>query len=270
MTAETFEPVGACIYCGATNCRLSDEHIVPFSLNGTLVLPSASCETCADVTKRFEQTVARSMYGTLRIKHGFRTRRKKDRPSSFAVIEIDETGIETEKHIPVSLLPTTYWALELPLPGILTGAPKSAMNPEMKVQLKADLKELEAAQQTLGAGSFEISVVMKWGPFCRLLAKIGHCYAMAVLRGKGYQPLLPDIILGRSEFLSHYVGGASSEVPDSDLWLELVSFGESIYVTVGIVLLGRERLPPYQVVVGLVTNPEVVVSAAQQRAGTST
>lgn len=255
MAVELFEAFSACIYCGASGCRLTDEHIVPYSLNGTLVLPRASCDACSEVTKRFEQTVARSMYGTLRIKRGFKTRRKKERPSSFTAVEIDENGVETYKPIPTSLLPTTYLALELPPPGILTGAPKSMMNPEMKIHLKADVREIEAVLTGLGVGELEIGNDLMWGEFSRLLAKIGHCYAMAVLRGKGYEPLLPDIILGRSEFLSHYVGGLLGELPDSDLWLSLVRAGDAMYLTAGIILLGRGRLPPYQVVVGLVTEP---------------
>jgi hypothetical protein len=50
---------GLCIYCGKRDVRLTDEHVVPFSLGGHHILEAASCLTCADITKKFEQDVAR-------------------------------------------------------------------------------------------------------------------------------------------------------------------------------------------------------------------
>lgn len=46
--------------------RLTDEHVVPLSLGGQHILEDASCLDCADVTKRFEQDVAREMLGAAR------------------------------------------------------------------------------------------------------------------------------------------------------------------------------------------------------------
>jgi len=204
------------------------------------------------------------MYGPLRMTRGFKSRRKKQRPTSIPAVEIDEAGIERATEIPVSLLPTVYLALELPPPGILSGAPKSATNPEMKVHLKGDKAEIEAAMRTLDVGKFEIGSTAMWGPFCRLLAKIGHTYAAAMLNGNGYEPLLTDLILGKSDYLSHYIGGATGPIPDSDLWISLLPAGGELYLSVGIVLLGRGRLPPYQAVVGLVTNAERVIDESRK------
>lgn len=263
----SFDPIGACIYCGATDCRLTDEHIIPYALNGTLVLPQASCDACSEITKRFEQVVARSMYGTLRITRGFRTRRKKERPTVIPVATLDETGVEVVRSISVSHLPTTYIALELPPPGILTNAPKSTGSPEMKLILKGNRKEIGALVQHLG-GQLEIPNIVAWGPFCLLLAKIGHAYAAAVLRGIGYEPLLPELILGRSEHLSYYVGGANKEAT-SDLILSIVPLGSETYLSVQISILGPGRLPPYQAIVGKVTDPAAVDCRAREWAGRS-
>jgi hypothetical protein len=263
--SRVLTPLGYCAYCGATGCRLTDEHVVPLSLNGTLVLPRASCDACADVTKRFEQTVARSMYGVLRLKRGFSTRRKRERPTHVSAVAVSEAGLETETTVPVSLLPTTYIALELPPPGILTGAPLSTMNPELKLHLKGDKAEIATALRALEAGTIELSADAMWGPFCRLLAKIAHTFATGVLRGNGYVPLLPDLILGRSQFLSHFVGGATGEMPSGDLWLALLPVGSELYVSVGMALLGPGRLPPYQAIAGRVTDPEAIIAQAQPK-----
>lgn len=262
--SHTFKPFNACIYCGASECRLTDEHIIPFSLNGTLVLPRASCDICSDITKRFEQVVSRSMYGPLRIKCEFNTRRKKERPTSVPAIKVDGAGIETTITVPVGMLPTNYIALELPSPGILTGAEPSNMNPEMKLHIKGDQKEIEIAMRELDVGELELSSMAAWGSFCRLLAKIGHAYSMAVLGGEGYKPLLIDLILGKSDYLSHYVGGTAEDNIESDLQLSLISSRTELYLCVNITLLGRGRLPTYQAVAGLVTDPVAITEKARQ------
>lgn len=53
-----FSPVAMCIYCGAC-VGLTDEHIIPLGLGGTLVLPKASCKPCAEMTSKFEMRALR-------------------------------------------------------------------------------------------------------------------------------------------------------------------------------------------------------------------
>ena len=49
--SRRYAPVGRCIYCGAFSNALTKEHIIPFGLAGNaLVLPKASCQTCAAIT----------------------------------------------------------------------------------------------------------------------------------------------------------------------------------------------------------------------------
>src|SRR5271157_403593 len=69
---------GACIYCGATGVRLTDEHIVPLSLGGAHILEAASCDNCAKITTRFENDVARGLWGDARIAYNAPTRHKKN------------------------------------------------------------------------------------------------------------------------------------------------------------------------------------------------
>ena len=52
-----------CIYGGRSDLELTDEYIVPYSWTGKPVLKGASCRDCEDVTKRFEQKVARDLWG---------------------------------------------------------------------------------------------------------------------------------------------------------------------------------------------------------------
>lgn len=80
-----YESKGACIYCGATGVRLTDEHIVPYSLGGSHVIREASCLSCADITKRFEQRAARDLWGDARTSFNAPTRRKRERRSHIVI-----------------------------------------------------------------------------------------------------------------------------------------------------------------------------------------
>ncbi len=75
MTRRT-KHIGYCIYCLKTNCELSDEHVVPFSLGGDVLLPKASCSKCATITSQFELQVARKILGSYRTRTGAPTRPK--------------------------------------------------------------------------------------------------------------------------------------------------------------------------------------------------
>jgi hypothetical protein len=46
---KSYPAVNKRVYCGAGNCALSDEHIMPYFLGGVLVLPKASCEECQKI-----------------------------------------------------------------------------------------------------------------------------------------------------------------------------------------------------------------------------
>jgi hypothetical protein len=43
---KVFPPVKCCIYCGAQDCKLGDEHIIPQALGGNMILPAAACREC--------------------------------------------------------------------------------------------------------------------------------------------------------------------------------------------------------------------------------
>src|SRR5262249_16560030 len=70
---------GAGIYCGAHDVVLTDEHVIPLSLGGQHILEGASCQSCADVTTRFERDVARDMWGDARNSYNVQSRRKRQR-----------------------------------------------------------------------------------------------------------------------------------------------------------------------------------------------
>jgi HNH endonuclease len=102
---KVYPSVGRCIYCGAVNSDLRREHIIPFGLGGNLVLPRASCRACEALTGKIEQACLRGILGHFRIRHGFPTRRKKERPSTLPVQLVSANGDITIQQVPIKEYP---------------------------------------------------------------------------------------------------------------------------------------------------------------------
>lgn len=130
---QVFAAVGACIYCGSTDSPLSDEHIIPFGLNGNLILPKASCKTCATITGEIERFCLRPMLGDFRSTTGLRTRRKKTRPKTISVRHRDvRRGVEISEDIQTENYPRIALGYCFPPPGILyNGNPNAPIEAEL-------------------------------------------------------------------------------------------------------------------------------------------
>src|SRR5213083_2003330 len=83
----TLEPkyypgIGRCIYCGAlrysaTRERLAAEHIIPEAIGGQFILQEASCGKCEGRINWFEHYCNKELFGPLRYKTGFPSKRRK-------------------------------------------------------------------------------------------------------------------------------------------------------------------------------------------------
>jgi hypothetical protein len=119
LETRRYPPVGRCIYCGSTE-DLTDEHIFPRFLWGSAVLPKASCERCRRLTKEFEQTCARFIFGRFRVVHGLPTDHPRQRPSHLS-IEIEQNGNIQNFDAPIADYPgAPLFLLTWAKPGILS------------------------------------------------------------------------------------------------------------------------------------------------------
>ena len=91
--AIRYAPVNRCIYCGTIEGPLSEEHIVPFALGGEHILQAASCRACAKITAALEQSICRAMLGNFRVRMRLPTRRKKERPTTLPVMNIQHPTV---------------------------------------------------------------------------------------------------------------------------------------------------------------------------------
>jgi 5-methylcytosine-specific restriction endonuclease McrA len=65
---KEYPSFGECIYCGAlaNETKLTDEHIIPFSLGGKAVILNGSCMVCAAETAKIESELGRKAFWDFR------------------------------------------------------------------------------------------------------------------------------------------------------------------------------------------------------------
>ncbi len=201
---QIFPPINRCIYCGDTNGPFSDEHIIPYGLYGESILQKASCKKCSKITAKFEQTVLRTMWGATRIHLGFRTRRPKERPQKLTTfVETDNSFKRSE--VPIRDHPHVMTMLELPPPKVL-GRSGGIEQGHVRVWFRDIQGNTNERVSHLGRG-VEIKNIIPINEFGRLLAKIGHSYAVALLGTDSFNPFLLDFILGMKQNVFDFVGG---------------------------------------------------------------
>jgi len=242
-----YDPVDQCIYCGAgAPTPLGDEHIIPYSLNGTHILPKASCRECERIiNKEIETFCLRQMLIQPRLHFGLKTRNPSQRPSTLPIM----TNELSEKEVPVADHPLCLMLPQLSVPSVLTGEPDSEYF-AMKMWTCRELAWDEKMDQIGGEGSVSS---FNPGRFARFLAKIAHATTAARLGVEEFKPLLPDIILGRSEITSKYVGGSSdlTEAPKGTIHQTRIFYlKDRNLIGVKIRLFAALGAPEYIVIVG--------------------
>lgn len=253
--SERFPPVGKCIYCGSPE-SLSDEHIIPYGLDGDRILPKSSCHACAAVTSKVERHCQREMLGFFRQTIGFQSRRKKIRPEKLPL----EVTYEDGRVRTLMLLPANY--------------PKSLCLPVMPIAralrgLLPDLDEVpvrgagwwmwydQEARERLGAQgvvSYEGSGTINPSEFLRMIAKIAYGAAVANWGVNTFEPLITDFILGRAQGMNYLVGCVGREESIKTAFDHTVNFREhrpSGMLIVNVRLFAALGAPTYHALVGL-------------------
>jgi hypothetical protein len=258
-THRKYLPVGFCIYCGASasSVLLEDEHVVPYGLGGTLVLPKSSCRECAAITGKIEQECLRKILGDLRTWRKVRRRKRKIKDSFRPLpmlVDVDGktqefAATQPEERLDVTALHAFY------MPALITGI-LTPDYPAMWVQAALG-KNLHKAVGEKYERATRVQTQSRFHPelFAKMLAKIGHSFAVAEANGK-FRPLLGRAIIGKEPWRSgYYVGGDPNWWPKSE-YLNEVSLQQmtgadgKTYCVAQIRLFGDLGAPVYYVVVG--------------------
>lgn len=251
-----YSAVGQCIYCGSAPKNLGDEHVIPFSLNGALVLPAASCRACEDITHRYEQTVARQIFGNFRMRHKVQTRHPKKRPTHITIGTLLSDGTTGTTKVPVTEHPTMLFVYKFEEPSIIRGLSPAIEDFKwlpISIFSKQELDDFVIKYQ------WDRKTMIRAVPveFARMLAKIAYSYAVAELGLNSFRPLpmTLDTILCRTNNVSYSVGGDwKIPAPDPEGFHRLrMGFrveSNRVLVTVEIRLFPAFETPQYRVVVG--------------------
>lgn len=261
--ADKYPPVGRCIYCGSTE-SLSDEHIIPYGLQpkgGDWFLPKASCDKCANITKGFEGSCLQGTLGPFRAKLKLKTRRKpKSTVDQMIVFRVD--GRTENKVVPLEEFPTSCLGFNWEEAGFLRHVePATEFVGELivrhpKGEIEKYLRDGEAIK------------IARTRPldYARMLAKIAHSYAVARFGEAAFEPLLPDLILGRNVQAPHFVGGDKSGAPlvDQpgvlhDVYPQACIVKGVPHLLIGIRLFAFMGMPRYLVVTGRIRDKQLSV-----------
>lgn len=211
-----FPPVGQCIYCGTSAGALQDEHIIAYSLNGTAVLPKASCPKCGAITSNVERIFARGPAWPMRAALGFQSYKgRKKYPNSFPLL-MDIAGQRQTVSVPLSEFPII---LQLPIFSALPSFTNDQRNVPITsdktvlVSLRAGTSPTELLQQIgrkYHADGIEVPRV-DHKAFARLIAK--SAYAMAVAQfgiATIKEKYVVPGVLGKADDLGTWVGSSPS------------------------------------------------------------
>ena len=253
-----FGPVGHCIYCGTTDGKMTDEHIVPYGLAGnSLVLPASSCIPCAEITRDIENDVLRKQMIHIRTALNVKTRNKKDRLTEFKLHQsFSEDGTfedAASQDAPVQPkdFPWRFHALMMDQAGFLRGVPKFEPLPWKHWSIGPAPTIPTTEKRTVATYVGQINPYT----FARFLAKIGHSYAYAY-HGSAFAPMLLDLINGKTNGAFRYwIGGDLAVQPPQPgrlhhVSLQKVQRGGSTYLVSVIHLFRLLGTPVFHAVVG--------------------
>lgn len=258
--------IGTCIYCGSTE-NLSDEHAMPYSMQGDLVLLKASCGDCAKITCKFEGQVARGLFEPIRAALGVRTRRPKERPKDYSVL-ISKDGVVGPKKIPIVGNPSfiTLPVFSMPLRmGLLP--PELGMNGFLgwnTYLINGGRNEYDDLRKRFNADAIALINPRKDSElvFARFLAKIAYCHTVGFFGLDVLEEnLVVPVIRGETDDILQHVGCINAnafdrfeELVEPEIIMRVGVKHLAKWVWVQIKIFTLKNTPPYLVIVGKLTD----------------
>lgn len=252
--------IGKCIYCGSID-NLTDEHLIPLSLGGTVILLDGSCKECQKATHAIEGHVAGRMFKALRVHHQLPTRRPKDRPKELIVLHGSAPERSTPVAIAVGDAPGIVVFPIFDVPSLVSGYSAGMIGAGMYATTR-DYKDRTVKLKSTSLPDGGIAQT-DFNPhkFLRVLAKIAHCCAVEHF-GELVQSELAPIILDRDCNPLTHVGCPTEEMkilppPSTDTLHQVGTDTRDLrgerYLFFNIRLfgyLGDPPTPEYSVIVG--------------------
>lgn len=253
-------PVNHCIYCGSATDELTDEHIIPFGLNGNLVLPKSSCAKCARVTSEIERLVLRGYMENGRRAMGISSRHKKHKKPPFVPVKFITGDTLLDGKMPIE---SGFHAVHLPIfstPLVLSGETGDFREKGIEIVgiYTLHIGDAKKALQDYHAEGIRLHARLDINSFVRMLAKISYSYYVAEKGAFPMEesPILP-IIIRQDGHVSRWIGCLEEHPltkPGSEALhlldiTEIKGLDNSICSVVRIKLFSTTSGPTYSVVV---------------------
>jgi hypothetical protein len=254
MSRIQYPPANRCIYCGAEE-NLTREHTVPYGLNGTSVIPAASCPECAKKTSAFERKVLRGPMRSVRVLHGFKSRSKYEGAAQTQSVRIVRDGVQSEIEVPLEEAPTMLYFPEFSPPGIVTGKRGSGIDLTGVAVVHFGPSPEECARKLGAKGVTLESPPYEPIPFAKMLAKIGFATAYgedALARIEEPSPVI-RAILGEASDIGYWVGTMTGAYRKYPGLLHRVALHEDLdrgLLVAEVQLFANSGTPSYAVVLG--------------------
>ncbi len=257
ITKKTFVAAGHCIYCGATTGNLAREHIVPFGLGGTFVLPESSCTVCSAITGEFERKVLRGPMWAVRAHLQLQSRRAQLAPKS-APLFIIRGGKEELIELPLAEHPLLLMFPRFAVPSIFSGDHKRGVTMRGHATYYFGKNPRDVVRE-LGADDFRVPQDYAVVPFAQLLGKIAWSMAAAegrlskVDRASGS---LVDALVQSPDDIGVWVGTfPEAPTPQPGLLHTIVPMEIEGHLVYHIQLFADAQTPRYGVVIGKLLPP---------------
>lgn len=250
---KVYKPVGRCIYCGAVD-HLEKEHILPFGLSGTAILPQSSCRTCASITGNTEQSLLRGAFWPVRVFRDLKSRSKhRDAPKTYPM-HVERSGVLELIEFPIDELPIILHFPLFALPAYMSGSPlKGAIDVSglATVNFGQHLRDFAHAH---GTQRLQFQQSLDPVAFARVIAKIAYSFAVAegAVDDMEGTPFVLPAILDRPEEIGQWVGTLTDPIQSHPgqlhrilirhnldrglLWGEVQLFADSETPSYGVIL----------------------------------
>jgi hypothetical protein len=245
--------IGCCIYCKSVSYRedgdrkLGDEHVIPESLGGTLVLEQAACQDCERRINTFEHAILKTVLYAPRVHLGIRRKRRKRGEESIK-LHARIGGKDVDVVLPIKAVPVLLFLMTFGSPGLLIGTPADFANMTGVWALNLSGKNpVPEGYESIA------SPVLDTFKFCQFLAKIAHSFAVTTL-GHTFIPLLLEVI--REEAAAprfDLIGCSPMEAPSNNLHeigIKWQSSSGTDYAIARIRLFASLGAPTYLVIAG--------------------
>jgi hypothetical protein len=251
-----------CIYClnPFPPDQLTDEHIIPYALNGTLVIEKAACESCRDRSNRvYEEPALNADFLVPRLLMEMK-RRKKAKPKRFPLVSlgggIHAKACDFDVELKAAEYPPLFQLLVLPIPGRLADVDRGSTLSTLQHQIYHLPKTWEAERFQSGITT---RTAFAHTAFSTTLAKIAYCFAVAECGLNTYDfSELRELLLGKRDDVYNFVGSRDVTSGSTDWHLHDVRVVQhSSFLTVHVHLFASCRLRPYEVVVAKMPPKEV-------------